>query len=76
MKFVNKIKVIVAFMLGALFCFNGNAQKFYAQVNAKTVQVGQMFECAYIMSASSLSQAEFTAPNFKDFCQFILIFQL
>jgi hypothetical protein len=67
MNFLSKIKVSVAFMLSALFCFDGNAQKFYAQVNSKVVQVGQMFECAFIMSASSLSQAEFTAPNFKDF---------
>jgi len=67
MNFLSKIKVSVAFMLSAVFCFDGNAQKFYAQVNSKVVQVGQMFECAFIMSASSLSQAEFTAPNFKDF---------
>ncbi len=67
MNLLNKIKIIVALVLSAIFCFEGNAQKFYAQVNAKTVQVGQMFECAFIMTAGSLSQAEFTAPNFKDF---------
>lgn len=67
MNSINKIKVVIALVLSAVFCFNGNAQKFYAQVNSKTVQVGQMFECAFIMSASSLSQAEFTAPSFKDF---------
>ena len=58
---------MIALILSAVFCFDMSAQKFYAQVNAKVVQVGQMFECAFIMSASSLSQAEFTAPNFKDF---------
>ncbi|MDZ4663623.1 MAG: BatD family protein [Bacteroidota bacterium] len=67
MNFVNKIKYFIALILSVVFYFDGSAQKFYAQVNAKTVQVGQMFECAFIMSASSLSQAEFTAPNFKDF---------
>ncbi|MBK7309322.1 MAG: protein BatD [Sphingobacteriaceae bacterium] len=67
MNFASKIKVIIVLALSTLFCFDVSAQKFYAQVNAKVVQVGQMFECAFIMSASSLSQAEFTAPNFKDF---------
>jgi hypothetical protein len=65
-KAVFKIKLFAVLVLLSI-CFFTQAQKFYAQVNAKVVQVGQMFECAFIMSAGSLSQAEFTAPNFKDF---------
>lgn len=66
MKFWNNIKIFIL-LLASVCCFHAYAQKFYAQVNAKAVQVGQMFECAFIISHTSLSQAEFTAPNFKDF---------
>lgn len=54
-------------LLGVLLCFSVSAQKFTAQVNSKVVQVGQMFECAFVISHSSLGQLEFTQPNFKDF---------
>lgn len=59
-----QIKVIMAFMLGVVFCFNGIAQKFYAQVNSKVLQVGQMFELTFVINAAA---SEFVAPSFKDF---------
>ncbi|MFO0356470.1 MAG: BatD family protein [Sphingobacteriaceae bacterium] len=59
-----QIKVIMAFVLGVVFCFNGIAQKFYAQVNSKVVQVGQMFELTFVINAAA---SEFVAPSFKDF---------
>lgn len=59
-----QIKVTVAIVLSAIFCFNGVAQKFYAQVNSKVVQVGQMFELTFVINAAA---SDFTPPNFKDF---------
>jgi hypothetical protein len=59
---------VLAFVLSMMICVHAKAQKFYAQVNTKVVQVGQMFECAFIISHTSLNQGgEFSAPNFKDF---------
>src|SRR5258708_6547841 len=67
MKTVFKIKMLAVVVLLSV-CFYTQAQKFYAQVNSKQVQVGQMFECAFIISHTSLNQGgEFSAPNFKDF---------
>lgn len=59
-----QIKIIMAFLLSAVFCFHGIAQKFYAQVNSKVVQVGQMFELTFVINAAA---SEFVAPSFKDF---------
>ncbi len=68
MKKARNINVLLAFVLSMAFCFDAKAQKFYAQVNAKQVQVGQMFECAFVFSHSSLAAGgEFNAPAFKDF---------
>jgi hypothetical protein len=58
------IKVILAFVMTAVLSFHGIAQKFYAQVNSKVVQVGQMFELTFVINAAA---SDFTPPNFKDF---------
>lgn len=60
-----KIKMLALLFLSMAFCFNGIAQKFYAQVGAKTVQVGQAFELAFVINVGGAS--DFTPPNLKDF---------
>jgi len=65
MKYVVKIKMLVVLILSMAFYFDSTAQKFYAQVGAKTVQVGQTFELAFVINVGGAS--DFTPPNFKDF---------
>ncbi len=65
MKYQLKIKMLLVLILSAAFCFEGMAQKFYAQVGAKTVQIGQVFELAFVINVGGAS--DFTPPNFKDF---------
>lgn len=64
MKSLEKIKVV--WFLSLFFILNNSiiAQKFYAQVGSKTVQVGQMFEVAFVINASA---SNFTPPPFTDF---------
>jgi hypothetical protein len=64
MKRRHHIKLLLTFALMAVFGFTAVAQKFYAQVGSKNVQVGQMFELAFVINASA---SDFTPPNFKDF---------
>lgn len=66
MKLMGKIKTMIA-LLGVMLSFCANAQKITSQVNAKVVQLGQMFECAFVISHNGTSQIDFVAPIFKDF---------
>lgn len=65
MKRLTKIKLLLLLILSMAFCFKGISQKFYAQVGAKTVQVGQAFELAFVINVGGAS--DFSPPNFKDF---------
>ena len=64
MKNLEKIKMISLLVLLFVFQQSARSQKFYAQVSSKVVQVGQMFEVAFVINASA---SNFTPPNFSDF---------
>ncbi len=66
MKLMGKIRMMIT-LLSVMLSFCANAQKITSQVNAKVVQLGQMFECAFVISHNGTSQIDFVAPVFKDF---------
>ncbi len=60
----NYIKLFFTLLFSVVIIINVNAQKFYAQVNTKNVQVGQMFELVFVITVNA---SDFTPPSFKDF---------
>ncbi len=64
MNYKNKIKILMAVIFAVAFYFDSAAQKFYAQVSSKVVQVGQTFELAFVINTAI---TDITPPVFKDF---------